>query len=115
MYGSSLEKGSLDADAKVRRAALVEGTSLELARYCRRLFGVEETIWGIFSPFVPYALYQFAVIQLRIMQRDPNPLYEANILFLKKVLGYFNKRLLVAGRYLRELQVDSPPLLLRPA
>ncbi len=114
-------------------ARLVEETSAEIARHCRRLFGVEEDInYGALSPFVPYTLYQSAVIQLQLLKRFPKSEYEDNVQILKRVLRSFNKRWLVAGKskkgphiqveaddikigkYLKELQADCPPLLLPP-
>jgi hypothetical protein len=94
LHGSSIAKGK----DSLRRAALVEETSVEITDYCRRLFGIEEQIhYGILSPFVPYALYQAAVIQQEIFKHNPETRYKRNIQFLKELLGSFNKRWLVAG------------------
>jgi hypothetical protein len=94
LYGSSIVKGGDD----VRRRALVEEISTEITDYCRRLFGIEEQIqYGILSPFLPYALYQAAVVQQQILKRNPETRYKRNIQFLKQVLGSFNKRWLIAG------------------
>lgn len=94
LYGSSIVKGG----DNVRRAALVEETAVEITDYCRKLFGIEEQIhYGILSPFIPYALYQAAVIQQQILKHNPERRYERNVHFLKQVLGSFNKRWLVAG------------------
>ncbi|RDW58511.1 hypothetical protein BP5796_12441 [Coleophoma crateriformis] len=113
LYAASLESDKYDPGTMARRYTLLEETSLELTRYCRRLFEVEEEInYGLLSPFVPYALYQSAVVQLRFANQNLITTYAENVAFLKQVLGYFTKRWLVAARYLRELEGDSPPLLL---
>lgn len=126
LYGSSIVKGG-DND---RRAALVEEIAVEITDYCRRLFSIEEQIhYDIMSPFVPYALYQAAVVQQQLLKHNPETRYEKNVQFLKQILGSFNKRWLVAGnvetiylireetntcpkgKYLLELQKSAPPLL----
>ncbi|RDW56777.1 hypothetical protein BP6252_13961 [Coleophoma cylindrospora] len=113
LYAASLESDKYDPGSMNRHYTLLEETSLELTRYCRRLFEIEEEIdYGLLSPFVPYALYQSAVIQLRFGNLNRVTTYTENVDYLKMVLGYFTKRWLVAARYLRELEADSPPLLL---
>jgi hypothetical protein len=92
--------------------SLAEHTSLEMTRYCRKLFSDEEAInYSCLSPFVPYALYQSAVIQLQLVKHSPQAQYEENISFFKQVLKNFNKRWLIAGevilRYMSITEADS--------
>ncbi|KAI5456868.1 hypothetical protein BGZ63DRAFT_80730 [Mariannaea sp. PMI_226] len=111
LYGCSTENDN-KANIVVFHAKLAEETSLGITRYCRRLFGNEEEIdYGILSPVVPYTLYQAAVIQIQLHKRNPQVRYEENINFLKRVLMNFNRRWLVAGKYLLRLRENSPPLL----
>lgn len=89
LYSYSIVKGK----DNIRCAALTEETLVEITDYCRRLFGIEEQIhYGILSPFIPYALYQAAVVQQQILKHKPETRYKRNIQFLKQVLGSFNKR-----------------------
>ncbi|KAL6816182.1 hypothetical protein V8C40DRAFT_254667 [Trichoderma camerunense] len=112
LYGCSADQERYGVRIKNCPATLAEHTALETTRYCRKLFGDEEAInYSCLSPFVPYALYQSAVIQMQLLQRDPTAKYEDNIEFLKQVLRNFGKRWMLASKYLLKLNEDSPPLL----
>lgn len=99
LYGCSAEKEKYGVKTGDCSEGLAEHTSLEMTRYSRKLFGDEEKIdYSSLSPFVPYAVYQSAVIQLQLQKRNPQEKYEDNIDFLKQVLRKFNKRWLLAGK-----------------
>ncbi|KAK0761215.1 hypothetical protein N5P37_006162, partial [Trichoderma harzianum] len=97
LYGCSADQERYGVRIQNCPATLAEHTALETTRYCRKLFEDEEAInYSCLSPFVPYALYQSAVIQLQLLQRDPNAKYEDNVDFLKQVLRNFGKRWMLA-------------------
>lgn len=99
LYGCSADQERYGVRIKNCPATLAEHTALEMTRYCRKLFGDEEAInYSSLSPFVPYALYQSAVIQLQLLQRDPKAKYEENIEFLRQVLSNFGKRWMLASK-----------------
>lgn len=49
------------------------------------------------SPFVPYALYQTAVIQLRLWEQNGKPKYKENLQLMVTLLDCFSQRWSIAG------------------
>jgi hypothetical protein len=91
---------SHDAEAELsRKLSLMEPLSTRIAEFANRLFGdVEGDNVKTLSPFVPYALYQAAVVQCRLWNRFGRDEYKENRESLKSILGRFNRRWLVAGK-----------------
>lgn len=51
------------------------------------------------SPFVPYALYQTAVIELRLWKQKGQPQYKERADRMVQLLRHFSKRWSIAGKY----------------
>lgn len=108
LYACSAEKEGYGTKADRCPAKLSEHTALEMTRYCRKLFEDEEAInYSCLSPFVPYALYQSAVIQLQLLNCSPQAKYEENVNFLKQILRNFSKRWLLAGKVVLKRYVST--------
>jgi hypothetical protein len=58
---------------------------------------VEHVEFETLSPFVPYSLYQAAVVQLSLWKRTEMDSHKNAFDSLKIILGHFKKRWLVAG------------------
>ncbi|KAK3620812.1 hypothetical protein LTR56_020586 [Elasticomyces elasticus] len=90
----------------------MEPLSTQIVVFSSRLFGDGEGIdYGTLSPYIPLSLYQAAVVQSRLYRRTGERCYGEALLTLKRLLGYFNKRWLVAGFCLDALEAENPVLL----
>lgn len=83
----------------------LESTSTRIALFSKHLFGdpAKRNI-GVMSPFVPYSLYQAAVVQQRLAKRTGEADYQRNLNSLEQILGTFKQRWLIAGKYLDALE-----------
>jgi hypothetical protein len=91
----------------------MEPLSNQMATLTSELYGSLEKIdFDTLSPLATYCIYQSTVVQLRLWKKTGTEKYRDNVSGLKKVLGWFNQRWLVAGMYLRALDVDWPELIL---
>ncbi|KAH8807298.1 hypothetical protein F5884DRAFT_340117 [Xylogone sp. PMI_703] len=66
----------------------------------------------ILSPYVPYALYQTASSQLRLWQQRNEIRYKEEADAMVTILRYFNRRWLIAGKYLIALTSTEPSIAL---
>ena len=86
-------------EEKIQILKSQEEWSMRIAQYSRHLFGDADNInYELLSPFIPYSLYQAAVVQYRMWKQTAERLHNEALDSLKTVLGYFNKRWLVAGK-----------------
>jgi hypothetical protein len=77
---------------------VLEPISTRISEFSNLLFiQVEHVDLQTLSPFVPYSLYQAAVVQLNLWKRTDIDSYRNAFESLKTVLGHFKKRWLVAG------------------
>lgn len=110
----------------------MEPLSKRVAEFSRELFADESEIdYGSLSPYVPYSIYQSAVVQHQLWKQNGQEIHQAAMNSLKKILGYFSKRWLIAsniifsphrfdskliggflGRYQEALDAESPTLML---
>ncbi|KAK3117102.1 hypothetical protein LTR53_001831 [Teratosphaeriaceae sp. CCFEE 6253] len=82
--------------------------STQIKVFSNQLFGNGEAIcYGTLSPYIPLSLYQAAVVQSRLYRRSGEQCYGEALLSLKKLLGYFNRRWLVAGMSCRPVEVEA--------
>ncbi|KAK3067025.1 hypothetical protein LTR53_016340 [Teratosphaeriaceae sp. CCFEE 6253] len=82
--------------------------STQINVFSNQLFGNGEAIcYGTLSPYIPLSLYQAAVVQSRLYRRSGEQCYGEALLSLKKLLGYFNRRWLVAGTSCRPVEVEA--------
>lgn len=73
-------------------------TSTRIAEFSAHLFGDPEGMEnGVFSPFVPYSLYLAGIVQYRFWKQTGEERHKRALDPLKLVLGYHNRRWLVAG------------------
>jgi hypothetical protein len=78
----------------------LESTSSRIAVFSAHLFAdISLVDIDKMSPFVPYSLYQSAVVQYRLFQQTAQMEYQRNFESLKSILGSFKRRWLVAGQY----------------
>lgn len=56
------------------------------------------------SPVVMHSLYQAAIVQLQVLRKGGEIRNQNALEGLKTVLGYFNRRWSMAGRYLEVLE-----------
>jgi hypothetical protein len=76
----------------------LEPICTRISEFSSRLFlHVEHVEFETLSPFVPYSLYQAAVVQLSLWRRTDIESYRNAFESLKTILGHFKKRWLVAG------------------
>jgi hypothetical protein len=77
---------------------VLEPISTRISEFSNRLFiQVELVELETLSPFVPYSLYQAAVVQLGLWKQTDSESYINAFESLKTILGHFKKRWLVAG------------------
>jgi hypothetical protein len=131
LYNSAIDAQETDDSRKSRILSSMEPLSKQIAEFSRRLFGNGEGIdYGSLSPYVPYSLYQSAVVQHQLWKQTGQEIHKAALDSLKEILGHFHKRWLIAGtytiaqhsltfeliecqgRYLEALLADSPTLVL---
>ena len=78
----------------------MESASVRLVDFSTRLFGDPE-IMDIrnMSPLIPYSLFQTALIQYRCWKRNNEVFGKERLDSLMRILGYFSKRWLSAGKW----------------
>jgi hypothetical protein len=92
-----------DDDQMSVSLARMKPLSIEVLEVCGRLFGEADKVdYGTLSPFVPYCLYQAAVVQHQLLKHVNHSdvvdgRSEHNLASLKKLLRSFNARWLIAG------------------
>lgn len=76
----------------------MEPLSTQIVGLSAHLFGDLELVdIELMSPFVTHSLYQSAVVQLRLWKVTGESIFGENLESLKRVLGHFNRRWLIAG------------------
>ena len=99
MYDAALKNCLEDDVAKMRITDSMESASVRLTDFSILLFADPETKdIRHMSPLIPYSLYQAAIIQYRSWVRNHEIFCKQRLDSLVKILGYFKKRWLVAGK-----------------
>lgn len=76
----------------------LEDLSTQIAGFTLRLFGdVEQINYSQLSPYVPYCVYQSAVIQTKLWRDCRDDLYMERATWLKTFLGLLDRRWRAAG------------------
>jgi hypothetical protein len=98
LYDSAVDLQETDDAMKSQILSSMEPFSKQIAEFSRRLFGNGDGIdYGSLSPYVPYSLYQSAVIQHQLWEKTGQAIHQAALDSLKEILGHFSRRWLVAG------------------
>ncbi|KAK5118542.1 hypothetical protein LTR85_008007 [Meristemomyces frigidus] len=112
LYGSPEVRAGRHENCDRDVLSAMKPLSTRITGFSRRLFGNGEGIdYGTLSPYIPLSLYQAAVVQSRLYRQTGEYGHGEALLSLKQILGYFNKRWLVAGFYLDALEAEWPVLL----
>ncbi|KAJ5880407.1 uncharacterized protein N7473_011460 [Penicillium subrubescens] len=92
----------------------MEQLSAKMAEISDYIFGMaqDENKRFMLSPFVPYALYQTAVIELRLWKQKGEPQYKERADRMIQILWLFSKRWSIAGKYIAALYSPHPPVTL---
>jgi hypothetical protein len=98
LYESALLSGNLDNDSRTGTLKSLEYISTQTFEFSEYLFrDLDKVKYNVMSPFVPQSLYQAAIVQFRLWKQTNETRYKNAFDSLKQILGYFNKRWLVAG------------------
>ncbi|KAH7304841.1 hypothetical protein BKA65DRAFT_602133 [Rhexocercosporidium sp. MPI-PUGE-AT-0058] len=112
LYDSALFSSQISQDYKDTLLASIQCSSTQITEFSRHLFGdVAAVDFGVVSPLIPHSLYQAAIVQYRLGKQIGEMRYRNGFESLKEILGYFNRRWLIGGRYLEALEglkVDFP-------
>jgi len=101
LYNSAVSLQETDEAIESQILSSMEPLSRKVAEFSRRLFGDGEDIdYGTLSPYVPYSLYQSAVVQHQAWKQTGHADHKAALDSLKEILGHFQKRWLIAGKYI---------------
>lgn len=91
--------------------AKLDDISTQIAGFTKRLFGDVSTIdFSQISPYIPYCVYQSAVVQGGLWREGRGDVYKEREAWLKVVLGYFGRRWKSTERYLTALEGEEPEL-----
>lgn len=98
LYDSALLSNKYNDDDKSGLLTSIEATSNRVVQFATLLFGNTEKVnIDTLSPFVPYSLYQAAVVQFRLWKRTETSQYKEAMDSLKEILGHFARRWQIAG------------------
>jgi hypothetical protein len=98
LYDSTLLLNRANEVENSRIMSALESTSTRITQFSRYLFGDAENVdYEVMSPFVPYSLYQAAIVQFRLYKKSNRADFKEATDSLKEILGYFSKRWLIAG------------------
>lgn len=92
-----LESGSLDETAALFAMEQLSANMAEISDYILGMASDENKRFRL-SPFVPYALYQTAVIELRLSKQKGEPQHSARADRMVELLQHFTKRWSIAGK-----------------
>jgi hypothetical protein len=105
LYDSAIISGKPDETEVARFSNAINEPAERLVDFSVRLFGnVDEYNFDQMTPLVPYPLYQSAIIQYRLLKQTSEPKYRENLESLKRILGYFSRRWIIAEKYLEALE-----------
>ncbi|OOQ84271.1 hypothetical protein PEBR_33966 [Penicillium brasilianum] len=92
----------------------MEQLSARMAEISDYFLGVarDENKRFMLSPFVPYALYQTAVIESRLWKQEGNSQHKERAYRMVELLRYFSNRWAIAGKYVAVLDSPHPPVTL---
>lgn len=79
----------------------IEETALGALTFSEAPYGDREGNYEpeIFSPYLPYSLYQAAVVYHRLWTQSGHLIYRQRLDMLKAIIGNFTKRWMVACKY----------------
>lgn len=78
----------------------LEQTSTRIAIFSDYLFAdMSKVDIAKMSPFIPYSLYQAAIVQYRLFKRTGQPEYEQHVSSLKTIMTHFRERWWIAGKH----------------
>jgi hypothetical protein len=98
LYDSTINLQGTDEAMRSQILSSMEPLSKQIAEFSKRLFGDGNSIdYGTLSPYVPYSLYQSAVVQHRLWNQTGHEDHKTALASLKEILGHFRKRWLIAG------------------
>jgi hypothetical protein len=98
LYESALLSGNLDNESRTNTLKSLEYISTQIVEFSEYLFrDLDKIKYNLMSPFVPQSLYQAAIVQFRLWKQTNETRYKNALDSLRQILGYFNKRWLVAG------------------
>lgn len=98
LYDSELLANQYNEAATSRVLQSMEATASRITQFSVFLFTpIEKVNINTLSPFIPYALYQAAAVQLRMWKLNKGKVYEQGVNSLRIILEHFNVRWRVAG------------------
>lgn len=101
LYDAALLSDQYNEDEREAIATSLESTSSRIAVFSQYLFADASLVdCDKMSPFVPYSLYQSAVVQYRHLKQTGRANHQVNLDSLKMILTNFKKRWLIAGKYI---------------
>jgi hypothetical protein len=79
----------------------IEETALGSLTFAEASYGNQEGIYvpETFSPYLPYSLYQAAVVDHRLWTQSGHLIYKQRLDTLKAIIGNFTKRWMVACKH----------------
>ncbi|KAL5314236.1 hypothetical protein ACEPPN_018661 [Leptodophora sp. 'Broadleaf-Isolate-01'] len=112
LYDSALFSSQTSSEYKDTLIESIQCSSTQITEFSRHLFGdVAAVDFDVVSPLIPLSLYQAAIVQYRVGKQTGEIRHRNGFESLKEILGYFDRRWLIGGRYLEALQglkVDFP-------
>ena len=100
LYEAALLSNQYDNNERQAVLTSLESTSTRIAVFSNYLFSdLSQVDLDKMSPYVPYSLYQAAVVQYRHLKQTGRPDHQVNLDSLKMILSNFRKRWLVAGKH----------------
>jgi hypothetical protein len=132
LHESNRKSGTIDDHNRFYQS--LEPISKRISEFSRLLFAdVEQIEFETLSPYVPYSLYQAAVVQKHLWKQNNDASNKEAVDSLKTILEHFSARWSVAGMafhstlpclvwwlttysgaYLNALSTTSPPIMLPP-
>jgi hypothetical protein len=98
LYDFTINLQGTDEAMRFQILSSMEPLSKRIAEFSKQLFGDGNGIdYGTLSPYVPYSLYQSAVVQHRLWNQTGHEDHKSALASLKEILGHFRKRWLIAG------------------
>ncbi len=100
LYDSALFSQYTDQIYKSSLLESIEANSRTVTEFSRHLFGDPDAVdYGTMSPYVPYSLYQSAIVQYRLWKQTGDIKYQDGLGSQKDILGYFERRWLIGGEF----------------
>jgi len=99
LYDSALKTTPSSSPERPNILISMEETSVRITAFSKHLFTNEELLdYSTMSPFIPYSIYQSAVMQYRLWKQTGQFEFKENLDSLKNVLDILGRRWMVASK-----------------